>query len=135
MVFLFLRRCHNFASQGDITIRVVPPTQPDGVSTISCLQGPIPEHVDPAKYANAWSNTLKSVLEKYQKEIPGLVASYTTGGTWENSGLTLYMMTVNGGNINWYSLSKPDLESNPTEQELKSKLGFLVTGTQGTWPR
>eukprot|EP00918_Siedleckia_nematoides_P009983 GHVU01021806.1.p2 GENE.GHVU01021806.1~~GHVU01021806.1.p2 ORF type:complete len:135 (+),score=12.06 GHVU01021806.1:64-468(+) len=133
MVSLSLRLCHNFAGPGKITLTIVPPTQPDEARIVSLTPAPIPAHVAPASYANAWSNTLKTELDGFSTRIPGLEASYTTGGTWENSGLTLYMMTVQDANINWYSLSKDKLTT-PTYKELKSNLEFLVTGAEGTWP-
>eukprot|EP00918_Siedleckia_nematoides_P009988 GHVU01021818.1.p2 GENE.GHVU01021818.1~~GHVU01021818.1.p2 ORF type:complete len:133 (+),score=12.66 GHVU01021818.1:64-462(+) len=131
MVSLSLRLCHNFAGPGKITI--VPPTDPNDARIVSLTPAPIPEHVAPDSYAEAWSNTLQPALDGFvQDKYPQCCK--LLGVKKMAVSLIVYMMAVDGTNINWYSLSKPDLKWKPTEKELKSKLEFLVTGAEGTWP-
>eukprot|EP00918_Siedleckia_nematoides_P051105 GHVU01111870.1.p1 GENE.GHVU01111870.1~~GHVU01111870.1.p1 ORF type:complete len:190 (-),score=4.71 GHVU01111870.1:315-884(-) len=97
---------------GNIAITVVPPTAPSMSHRRLHWVILSDKHTDPSFYRTAWLDTVKEALDTFAKERPkdnqGLgEASWTLEGTWENSGLSIYMMT-DADTKKWYSLLDPD---------------------------
>eukprot|EP00918_Siedleckia_nematoides_P063351 GHVU01137931.1.p1 GENE.GHVU01137931.1~~GHVU01137931.1.p1 ORF type:complete len:145 (+),score=9.91 GHVU01137931.1:615-1049(+) len=125
----------------DIKIAVVPPTDPTKSYETPHTATISDRHTDPDFYETAWKKTLKAFLNLFAGKIKDVNlglggAPYKTGGTWQETGLSLYMMTHYGGNRKWYSLTDPtDSKPKPSRKELQSALPqFVVTGPEGTWP-
>eukprot|EP00918_Siedleckia_nematoides_P063354 GHVU01137934.1.p1 GENE.GHVU01137934.1~~GHVU01137934.1.p1 ORF type:complete len:151 (+),score=10.47 GHVU01137934.1:615-1067(+) len=118
----------------DIKIAVVSPAGPTKPYDVSLKVKIGWKHTNPDFYRTAWLETLIKALDIYagknQEFNMGLgEASYQTGRSWEETGLSLYMMTATSER-KWYLLSDPS-ESKPTQDEFESALPqFVVTGPQ-----
>eukprot|EP00918_Siedleckia_nematoides_P009991 GHVU01021826.1.p1 GENE.GHVU01021826.1~~GHVU01021826.1.p1 ORF type:complete len:123 (+),score=10.75 GHVU01021826.1:145-513(+) len=104
------------------------------------------KHTDPEFYETAWLETFKYFPHTFARQYPAFYVGpgrasklrlWKEGGmeTWNDSGLSLYMIAGVGDKRNWYSLSDPsESKPKPTQEELESMPEFLVTGHEGTWP-
>eukprot|EP00918_Siedleckia_nematoides_P051093 GHVU01111849.1.p4 GENE.GHVU01111849.1~~GHVU01111849.1.p4 ORF type:complete len:143 (-),score=11.45 GHVU01111849.1:1491-1919(-) len=79
---------------------IVSPTRPVRSHLICHPVTRSKKHMNPGACKEAWLEEVSKALEKFaieNKEVNLSLgrASWTAGGTWENSGLTLLMMTEN----------------------------------------